>query len=145
MMRGDGYIEVDAYPGGISVYAYDGSNREGIALQLETDSGWEGIVDCVLRQADNVAQILGTYVSYNQVWCEHRARRIGAWHPMPERITGRAAEDAERARVLAVHGPMGTGRECALTGCSEPYHATYQEGDSEPLDLCVDHYDQVAR
>lgn len=148
----DAYVEFDASNDHINVELTDGSRYEGVAIDSRitgrhrwSDTEWEGRIDLHLRWADSVAQIIGTYVRYNQLWCEQRAKGIGAWHPMPDHMTGRADEDAERARYLAIHGPMGSGRCCVLSRCDEPYHATFHEGDVGPLELCVDHYDMLAR
>lgn len=117
----DGYIDFDATADYIRIDA-NGTvsgqpDSEGIALETRvtvgghrwSDDDWKVRVDQHLRIAAGIARIFGTYVRFNQLWCETRARKIGAWLPMPEHITGRAAEDAERARRLALHGPMGAG------------------------------------
>ena len=68
-----------------------GQASTGIALDCRTTSGghtwsdddWLKRVDLHLRWADDIAVILGTGVRYNQLWCELRAKKIGAHHPDP--------------------------------------------------------------
>ena len=142
-----GYLDFDASPDHVRVGVTDGRRNEGITIDSRShpagggdrwsDDAWQHRVDLHLRQADNIAQILDTYVSYNQLWCEVRAKEIGYWHRMPDHLTGRAEEDAERERWQATHGPLGAG-ECVLTGCTNPVHA-----EAGGLRLCMEHYHEV--
>lgn len=140
------YFEFDAGNDHCRIGATTGRWREGIAIDSRVTSGghrwsdddWQGRIDLHLRWADNLAQLFDSYVAYGQLWCEQRAKSIGAWHPMPASISGVDDEAAEREAVLAKYGPLGTGRECCLTGCDDAYYAT-----AGGLDLCVDHFDQI--
>lgn len=70
--------------------------------------------------------------------------RTTDWRRSPEEYVEDACKDLLQ-RLGS--GSLGPGRTCVLTGCGEPYHATYTDEGSwfGPLDLCLDHYDQLAR
>ena len=93
---------------------------EGIALDSRATSGghrwsdedWQGRVDLHLRWADNLAQLMGSHVRYNQAWCERRAKQIGAWHREPKPCAVHDGPDRETPNAEAC-GLGRTARRCS--------------------------------
>lgn len=91
-MLTDTYIDFDATNDLCTIRAGDGRHFEGITLDTRitrterrlTDAEWTERVDMHLRHAASLARGLHVSIRYNQLWCEQRARQIGASYEPPE-------------------------------------------------------------
>lgn len=128
------HVDFDASGDYCRVSIGDGRRDEGIVLDSRTTSGghvwstadWEARIQLHLRMAANIADIIGGYVRYNQVWCEALARKTGTYRPIPEHMTERGEQKAKKVLARVIEDAM------RAVGTPE-FHARFGAEDAAPL------------